>query len=67
VLGTPVYTVSDLSRRCPIHLHDRLRRWANDWDRINLPTSTTVYVVVESAFATSTMTVDGFIRARRPR
>jgi hypothetical protein len=35
--------------------------------RINLPTSTTVYVVVESAFATSTMTVDGFIRARRPR
>lgn len=35
--------------------------------RISLASTTTVFCVVESAFTTSTMTVDGFIRARRPR
>jgi hypothetical protein len=35
--------------------------------RVSLASTTTVFCVVESAFTTSTMTVDGFIRARRVR
>lgn len=35
--------------------------------RIKLPTATTVYLVGLCTFSASTMTMDGFIRARRPR
>lgn len=35
--------------------------------RIKLASTTTVYTVCQSSFGTSTMTVSGFIRARRPR
>lgn len=35
--------------------------------RLKLASSGTAFCVVESAFTTSTMTVDGLIRARRPR
>jgi hypothetical protein len=35
--------------------------------RVSLASTTTVYCIVQSTFTTSTMTVNGFIRARRPR
>lgn len=35
--------------------------------RISVASTTTVYLIAQSAFTVSTQTVDGFIRARRPR
>ena len=40
----------------------------NTWPaRISLPGTTTVYTICLASFGTSTMTVNGYIRARRPR
>lgn len=40
----------------------------NTWPaRISLPGTTTVYTICQASFGTSTMTVNGYIRARRPR